>query len=51
MNGGGVFVAILDDITGKGEPVAVALAIILHVKTIRKNGPYRSQIGNLFRES
>ena len=46
--------AISDDITGKGKPVAVALATIYaHVKTVRKSGAYRShyQISNLLRES
>ena len=38
LSGGGVFVAISDDITGKGEPTAVALAIIFMLQQFSKMG-------------
>ena len=37
-NGGGVFVAISDDITGKGKPKAVALAVIYTLQQFAKLG-------------
>ena len=37
-NGGGAFLAISDGITGAGEPVAVALAIIFMIEQFEKMG-------------